>query len=172
MRRHLAVLAGQRAQRDVPVRIAEEPHVEHQIGIARQAGRETEAEHGDGEARREAAAKTFGDTGAQTGDRQFGGVDHQIGPALQGAEQFAFGADAIDSRTIQCQRMAPAGFGKAPDQHIIAAFQRDEPGIAARITQGSDALAQGGGIEGAGAAVDAECQRAAGGASDQRVEQR
>jgi hypothetical protein len=39
--------------------------------------------------------------------------------------------------------VAAAGFGKAPDQHIIAAFQRDEPGIAARITQGSDALAQG-----------------------------
>ena len=40
------ILAGQRAQREVPVRVTEEAHVEDQVGIARQAAGEAEGQQG------------------------------------------------------------------------------------------------------------------------------
>ncbi|PAV71383.1 hypothetical protein WR25_11112 [Diploscapter pachys] len=111
---NVGVQPSARAQHGVPVRVAQEPHVEDQIGIARDAAGETERL--DRQHRRVAARHREGrphllreHVGAEVG-----GVDQTIRPFAQRRQQLALAGDAVARRPSRVRAPIPNASGCAP----------------------------------------------------------
>ena len=108
------------------MRIGQAAHVEHQVGIERDAVLEAEGlEQQDQPAALVLPDKIL-DAGAQRIGPQVAGVD-VVAERGQHFQRLAFARDGFFQRHVVAgQRMAPAGFGKALDQHIVARIEEDE----------------------------------------------
>ena len=95
------VLAGQRAQLGLVVRVGQEAHVEEQVGVARRAVLEAEALEGDGQPARGAGRQHLvGELAPQHRRGQAGGVDDHVGAGPQRREHLALAGDAVGTLPV------------------------------------------------------------------------
>ena len=125
------VAPGVRPQRSLVMRIAQEAHVEHQVGFARQA-----VAVGEGDHRQRRLGLLNGEVAEQhlleIAEAQLGGVDDEIGDVPQRRQQRALPGDAVDHRPVGRQRMAAARFLEAALQHVVAAIEIEQAQLDAR----------------------------------------
>src|SRR5690348_8665438 len=126
-----ASLAGHRLEGGDVMRIAQETHIEHEIGVARQALTVRErgdeyAEAGLGGEMEVAVQHAF-----QIAGRQKRRIDHEIGAFAQWLHALALEADAVADRTLGREGMRAARFGVAPLQPIIVAIEENDAQIEA-----------------------------------------
>ena len=168
---HDLVAPGERAQVRLVMRVLQEAHIEHQVGLARQPVAVGEGGHADGHLRAAAPREMSGQDPAQLRRRERRGVDHQVGPRPQRHQQIALGGDPVDDRPAVGERMAAAGLGVAAAQDAVLAVEEDHGQAQAGATQITlQVLDEGRGGEAPGADIDPQGERAAA-ALDQRPEQ-
>ena len=106
---------------------------------------------------------------------EVGRVDDQIGAAAQRFDRLTLEPDAVDHRPVAGERMAAAGRGVAPAQHLVVAVDEQQPRV--DVGAGEQRRDVGGervDVEIARANVDIDGDRAAvaGGRLDDRGKQR
>ena len=102
----LRVVPGERSQRLVPVRVGEEAHVHHDVGVERQPVLVAEALDRDLELRRALVLEHGDEPLLQLVDVELGGVDHQVGVLL----------DRVQRRPLVLDRLQqPAGLVGSAD---------------------------------------------------------
>ncbi|KIU01734.1 hypothetical protein QU38_00095, partial [Staphylococcus aureus] len=119
----LGILARAGAQFGIPVRIAQEAHVEHQVGVAREPAGKTERDDRDHRVALAGARESGADLLGEFVGAEIGGVDQPVRPASQRREQFALVRDAVLRRAILGHRMASARLRIAPFQFGARAFE-------------------------------------------------
>jgi hypothetical protein len=123
-------VAGQRAQARVVVGIGQAAHVEHEIGVERDAVLETEGL----EQQRQAGGRNpheILDPVAQDVGPEVAGV-HALREVRQSGEQPALALDALGQREAAVgKRVAPPRFGEALDQRVGLRLQEQHPHIVA-----------------------------------------
>src|SRR5579859_4911474 len=131
------IQAGHRAQHRIPVGIAQEAHVKHQVGVAGNAAGEAERhdrEGGAGIGRRESGAQFLLERVAAA----VGRVDQMVGSAAQWEQQLAFAGDAVLGRAVERHRMTPARFRETADELAARAIEEENAGIVAMAAQPLD----------------------------------
>ena len=157
VRPHRGVAPVQRSQLVDVVGIGEEPDVEHDVGLAREPATVGERQDGQGQPALLGALEVPADQTPQVARRQLRGIDHQIGLFPQARHDPALVGDAVGDRTVEGERMAPAGFVEPAAQDLVLAVQEQELRLGRRpAAPGADPLEQVGRVEGARAAVDAD----------------
>ena len=110
------IAAGERAQFRFIMWVPQETDIEYQIGLARQSVAIRKGGHADGQSVGAPPFEVPRQYVTQLGRRQGRGVDDQVGPGTQRRQQVAFRRDPVGDRAAAGQRMAAAGFRKAPPQ--------------------------------------------------------
>ena len=164
------VQTGERPEPRVVMRVGEEPHVEHQVGLARQSEAIGERGHEDGEGRAVVEREVAGHDPPQVAHRQLGGVEDEVGPLAQPLDQVALVPDAVDHRAVVGERVAAAGLGVPALQDLVVAVDEQDADIEVLAgCQRCDFGLEGVNREVAGAHVDVDGQRLApGGAGAQQ----
>ncbi len=157
----LGVLAGLVAQRIEVVRVAEEAHVEHEVGRARNALPVGERHHDHRHRRRAREAERGAQLAAQIAFGQVGGVDHPVRAVAQLREALALHGDAVGHRAVERERVAPARLRIPAQQRLVGAIEEQDEEIevvagAQRVDRGEERRR----AEIARADVDADGQRA------------
>ncbi len=122
----LRVLAGQVAQLRDPERVGQEPHVDHQVGVQRQAVLVAEGQQGQ-RGRPVRPGEAALDGGAQLVHGLVGGVDDHVGLVAQRAEQRALGGQPVGQPAAALQRVLPPVGLEPADQHRVGRLQEQHP---------------------------------------------
>jgi hypothetical protein len=128
---HLGVEAGARPQLGDPVRVGQEPHVGHEVGVDGDAVLEAEADHAHLEPHRERSAELGRDAGGELVDVEVGGVDHEVGVAPQPGEHLALALQAVEQPAVALERARAPGCLLAADEHLVARLEEDQRRVAA-----------------------------------------
>ena len=124
---HFLIAAGVRPQRRHEMRVRQEPHVEQQVGVDRNAVLEPEAQDRDDQPRAgRAAARDAGEDVPQLVHRHRRRVDDVVGHPADRLHRLALLADALDRGPIGRERMRPARFAEAPHQRRLCRLEEDE----------------------------------------------
>ena len=91
----LALLAGTVTQLRYPVRVGQEPRVQHEVGVRRQPVLEAEGEHGHPQPARVLPAEQLLHPAAQLVHVDMGGVDQYVGLPARLHQQLPLGGDAV-----------------------------------------------------------------------------
>ena len=126
--RDLGIEAGERPQLGHVVRVLQEPHVEHQVGLARHAAAIGERHHRNAHAGRGVEREVTEQHLLELVRRERRGIDHEVGRITQLADHAAFVGDAVGHRAIGRHRMGAARFGVAPLQGFGVAIEVEQPG--------------------------------------------
>src|SRR5262249_25672200 len=102
------IAAVERLEHRIVMRVLEEAHVEHQVGLARQSQLEGERYYRHGQSRAALAAEAAVEQRAELGRQQARGVDHPIGGLAQWRQHGALDCDAVADRPVGGERMTPA----------------------------------------------------------------
>src|SRR5437879_5559265 len=115
------------AQRLVVVRVGQEPHVEHEVGVERNAIFVPKREHGDGECDRvRTAHERVHDRVAQFAHAEGGRVDDLVGFLFHGLQPVPLGTDAVHDAARLGQGVLAARLFKAADQHIVGRIEEED----------------------------------------------
>src|SRR6185437_17167658 len=105
------------------MRIAQEAHVEDQVGVARQPMTIRKRRHGNGDAGlRRQGEMTLQQT-LEIARRETARIDYQIGAVTQRPDALAFEPNAVGHRTFERQGMAPTRLSEAPLKMIVVAIE-------------------------------------------------
>ena len=109
-------------QHGIVVRVAQEPRVEHHVGLAGQARRKREGHERHRHSRllhagRQAGTEAGLDPLAELGQGEVGGVDHQVGMLAERPGQLGLLRDPVEHTPARRQRVPSPGVGEAPEQH-------------------------------------------------------
>ena len=113
------------------MRVRQEPDVEHQVGVHRNAVLVAEAHEIDGQVGFLIAAdpREGRERLAELMDRQIGGVDNLVGHRADAVHLAPFGANAFGRRPAGRHWMRPTRFAEAPQQGLVGRFQKNQRGI-------------------------------------------
>ena len=118
------VAPGERGETGLPVRIGQAAHVEHEIGIARNAVPIREGFEQDRHAAFAAPADALTDQLAQLVHAGARGVDDQVGCVGDRLQQLAFLAQRVgQTEPLATQRMPAARFAVALQQRVLVGAQ-------------------------------------------------
>src|SRR3989449_11662165 len=121
----LRAAAGQGTQRFVVVRVRQEPHIEHEIGVERDAILISERDHGDGQGGRvRSPHERVHDGVPQFSHAQCRRIDDLTRFPFHRLQPVPLRADAIHDAAGLGQRVLPAGFLEAADQHVIGGIEK------------------------------------------------
>ena len=141
----LGVLAGQLAQLGDPVRIGQEPYVDHEVGVDRQPVLVTEGQHGGPELtpRLAAVAQERGlDRRTQLVHGAVAGVDHQVGLLAQAGQQPPLGTDAVDQPAAALQRVLAPHVLEPADEDVVTGLEEHHPRAHLPVGQLTDDASQ------------------------------
>src|SRR3954451_15411201 len=118
--------------------VRHEPHVEHEIGLDRDAVLEAEAD----QLEREAIGVRVGadlaeEPLAELAQGQVRGVEDHVGLGPDGIEQGALGGDRADDPLPARQRMAMARLRETPDENVVTRLQEEDLGLDAAALEGT-----------------------------------
>src|SRR5574343_1779787 len=129
------ILAGQRAQIGVVVRVGQAAYIEDEVGIERNAMLEAEGLEHQRQALAWRSLDELADPFTQAVGFHAAGVD-AMAEAGNGVEQLALGADGFDQRLVgRGQWVAAARLGIALEQRFLGRVQEQEGQVDARIGQ-------------------------------------
>src|SRR3954471_8227907 len=121
------VVAGQRPERRLVVRVGEEAHVEHEVGVAGGAVLEAEALERDRQARRRRAREELvGDLAAQHVRLQAGRVDDDVRALLDRLEHRALGGDAARDARPRRGRVPAARLLVAREERLLVGVEEED----------------------------------------------
>ncbi len=124
---HLGLEAAVAAQRLVPVGVGQEPAVEHQVDVT--GSSVLEPERDDGGLHR-ASGFSFAEHLHQPCPQlvavELAGVDDQVGPITQSAEQVPLVGDGVHDAPGGL-RVTPPGAFEPSDQHVVGRVQEQDP---------------------------------------------
>ncbi len=126
---HRRMLPGERAQLVDPMRVRQEAHVHHHVGVHRQAVLEAERLDRDAGRQIRIATECPLDAFPQAPHRQRGGVDDQVGGGAHRRQHPAFGRDALGQRLPALQRVAAPVLFVAAHQHVVGCFHEHHPRV-------------------------------------------
>ncbi len=110
------------------VRIGQEAHVEDEVGVERHAVLVAERHDRDVEdARFGGRIGRMREPLLERGQRERRGVDDDVGRVADRFELAAFGDDAVDDAAAIRERMLAARLRVAPDEHLVARVEEDDP---------------------------------------------
>src|SRR5947199_358312 len=133
----LRAVAGQGAQRLVVVRVGQESHVEHEVGVERNAIFVPKREHGDGERDRVwTAHERVHDRVAQFAYAEGGRVDDLVGFLFHGLQPAPLGPDAVHDAARLGQGMLAARLLETADQHIVGRIEEEDDIVQPHRLQG------------------------------------
>ena len=107
------------AQLGDPVRVRQEPQVDHEVGVHRQAVLEAERDDADPGRLRDVLAEGPLEQQAQGRDGDRRGVDDEVRGVAQRAEQRALGGDTVDEPPVALERVAAAHLLEPADEHGV-----------------------------------------------------
>src|SRR6185437_7726474 len=155
-----AILARERLQARNVMRIAQEAHIEHEVGIPRQAMAERERGDENSEAGLGREMEIPVQHAFQIAWREQRRVDDQIGAVAQRTHALALQAYTIADRSLCRERMRAARLGVAPLETIIVAIEENDAEIQATVLdQAVERRDQRGHCEVARAHIDTERER-------------
>src|ERR1017187_4974315 len=126
--RHFGIPPGQFAERRHKVRVGQKAHVEHQVGLCRNAVLEAEADRRNGQvARARASLKLRQNVRAQLVYVELRRVQHHVGDVADGVEPLAFGAYAL-RHGLAAHRVRPPRLGKPAHQRLFVRLQEYHAG--------------------------------------------
>src|SRR3984885_4121112 len=118
--------SSQRTELRHEMRIGQEPHVEHQIGIVGHAVFESEADAGDENSllcARGSVLKAVGQVRAQFVNVEFRGVDDEVSDRADGAQMAPFGRQGSAYGSAGSEGMRTARLAESAEQDWIARFE-------------------------------------------------
>src|SRR2546425_2408487 len=121
----LRAVPGQGTQRFVVVRVRQEPHVEHEIGVERDAILIPKREHGDGQRGRvRSPHERVHDGVPQFSHAQCRRIDDLICFLFHRLQPAPLRTDAVHDAAGLGQRVLPTGLLEAADQHVIGGIEK------------------------------------------------
>src|SRR6478752_2669321 len=124
--RHLGVATVLRAQLGDPVRVGQEAHVGHPVGVDGDAVLEAEADDRDLEARRRGRAEQLGDPVLQLVDVEVGGVEQHVGIATDVGHRAALALQTVEQASATLEGVRPAGSLLATHQHLLGRLEEEQ----------------------------------------------
>src|SRR4051812_31814389 len=138
------------------MRVAQETHVENQVGIARQPPRESERGDRDGRLTESLTGKSGADLLRELVGGQVGRIDQPVRPVAKRREELAFAGDAVTRRSVERERVAASRLGITPLEFPARAVEEQHADVVTMVAaELPDPLQDPLGVEIAGAGANA-----------------
>src|SRR4029453_10170964 len=137
------VKPGARAQLRYPVRVRQEPAVDHEVGVDRQAVLVAEGDHSRPKTALVLLAEHSIDLAPELVHVQHRRVDDDVSLSAEVSQQLSLPGDPVDDTAVALQRVGPAYIFKPPDQSLVVCLEKDDPGVQVPVNHLGERALQG-----------------------------